>query len=58
VSAFWQRLSELGWVEGRNLVIDARWAEGRIDRLPALMQEVVARKVDLIVTYTTPGAST
>jgi putative ABC transport system substrate-binding protein len=57
VSAFWQRLSELGWVEGQNLVIEARWAEGRIDRLPALMHEVVARKVDLIVTYTTPGAA-
>src|SRR5215207_1337013 len=30
VSAFWQRLSERGWVEGRNLVIEARWAEGQI----------------------------
>ena len=45
VSAFWRRLSELGWVEGRNLVIEARWAEGRIDRLPALMHEVIGRGV-------------
>src|SRR5437868_2338541 len=57
VSAFWRRLGELGWIEGRNLVVEARWAEGYIDRLPALMQEVIARKVDLIVTYTTPGAA-
>jgi putative ABC transport system substrate-binding protein len=56
VSAFWRRLSELGWVEGRNLTIEARWAEGRIDRLPTLMQEVIARRVEVIVTYTTPAA--
>lgn len=56
VSVFWQRLNELGWVEGRNLVIEARWAEGRIDRLPALMHEVIGRRVDVIVTNTTPAA--
>lgn len=56
VSEFWQRLNELGWVEGRNLVIEARWAEGRIDRLPALMSEVIGRKVDVIVVFTTPAA--
>ncbi|MGH2361296.1 MAG: ABC transporter substrate-binding protein, partial [bacterium] len=56
VPAFWQRLRELGWVEGQNLVIETRWAEGRIDRLPALMEEVVGRKVDALVTYSTPGA--
>ena len=51
----WQRLRELGWVESQNLVIEARWAEGRIDRLPALMNEMVDRKVDVLVTYSTPG---
>ncbi|MGH6893446.1 MAG: ABC transporter substrate binding protein, partial [Dongiaceae bacterium] len=56
VSAFWKRLHELGWVEGQNLVIEARWAEGRYDRLPALMAEVIGRKVDVLVTYGTPGA--
>ena len=56
VDAFWKRLHELGWVEGQNLVIEARWADGRYDRLPALMAEVVGRKVDVLVTYSTPGA--
>jgi len=56
VAVFWERLNELGWTEGRNLAIEARWAEGRIDRLPALMHEVIGRRVDVIVTYTTPAA--
>ncbi len=56
VTAFWDRLRELGYVEGQNLVIETRWAEGRIDRLPALMAEVTERKVDVLVTYSTPGA--
>jgi len=41
ISAFWKRLHELGYVEGQNLVIEARWAEGRSDRQPALMAEVI-----------------
>jgi putative tryptophan/tyrosine transport system substrate-binding protein len=56
VDGFWQRLRELGWVEGQNLIVEARWAEGRSDRLPALMSEVIERKVDVLVTYSTPGA--
>ena len=56
VNAFWERLRELGWVEGQNLVIEARWAESQIDRLPNLMNEVLARKVDVLVTYSTSGA--
>ncbi len=55
VPMLWQRLRELGWVEGQNLIIEQRWGEGRIDRLPRLMEEIVAAKVDVIVTYTTPG---
>jgi putative ABC transport system substrate-binding protein len=56
VTAFWERLRELGYVEGENLVVEARWAEGRYDRLPALMAEVVGRKVDVLVTFSTPAA--
>src|SRR5262245_29603918 len=54
--AFWKRLNELGWVEGKNLVIWKRSAEGQLDRLPALMAEAVALKVDVLVTYGTPAA--
>lgn len=54
--AFWARLRELGWVEGQNLIIEQRWAEGRLDRLPALMAEVVGHNPDVIVTISTPGA--
>jgi ABC-type uncharacterized transport system substrate-binding protein len=55
VNAFWQRLRELGYIDGQNLVIEERWAEGQYDRLPALMIEVVGRKIDVLVTYTTPA---
>lgn len=54
--AFWQRLQELGWVQGQNLVTENRWAEGRIDRLPMLMADVIAQHVDVIVTRSTPAA--
>jgi len=56
LSGFWERLAELGWVRDRNLITEERWAEGRYDRLPALMAEMVKRKVDVIVTYSTPAA--
>ncbi len=49
VDAFVGRLRELGWVEGRNLVIEYRWAEGNIERLPELAADLVRRKVDVIV---------
>ena len=44
VDAFWEHLRELGWVEGRNLVVEVHWADGRNDRLPALMVEAVESK--------------
>ena len=53
---FWERLAELGWIRDRNLISEERWAEGRYERLPALMAEMVERKVDVIVTYSTPAA--
>ena len=49
VDAFLRRLRELGWVEGENLVIEYRWAEGKIERLPELAADLVQRKVDVIV---------
>ena len=52
-TAFWIRLKELGYVEGQNLVIEARWAEGDYERLPALVGDLVGRKVDVIVTTAT-----
>ena len=57
VRAFLERLHQLGWVEGQNLIIEQRWAEGRFDRLPALMAEVISQDVDVLVTWTTPGAA-
>src|ERR1051325_6899406 len=50
VEAFRQALRELGYVEGKNIVIEWRYAEGKLDRLPALANELVRLKVDVIVT--------
>jgi putative ABC transport system substrate-binding protein len=54
--AFTERLRELGWIEGRNLVIESRWAEGRDERFPALIRELIERQVDVIVITGTAGA--
>ena len=54
VEAFRQRLRELGYVEGKNIVIEYRYAEGKLERLPDLAAELVRLKVDVIVT-TGPG---
>ena len=56
VRALEQRLAELGYVEGRNLVIDFRTAEGQIDRLPALAAELVRGRPDIFVAVSTQGA--
>jgi len=54
--AFRQGLRDLGYVEGRNVVIEYRDAEGKFERLPALAAELVALKVDVIVAPSTPAA--
>ena len=48
-------LREFGYVEGRNIIIEFRWAEERYDRLPQLVRELIARRVDLLITHGTPG---
>jgi len=52
--AFVERLRELGWIEGRTIAIEYRWAEGSIDRAAELAAEFVRLKVDVIVTSGTP----
>ena len=49
-AAFWQRLHELGWIEGRNLAIEYRWADARSERFAEIAAEFVRLKVDVIVT--------
>ena len=52
--AFRQKLRELGYIEGKNLIVEARYAEGRIERVPELVAEVIRLKVDVLVV----GANT
>jgi putative ABC transport system substrate-binding protein len=54
--AFAEGLRERGYVEGKNLVIERRWTEGRIERFPSLAAELVSLKVDLIVAVGAPAA--
>ena len=56
VDVFRQALSKLGYLEGRNIVFEYRWAAGRFERFPALAAELVRVKVDLIVAPNTPSA--
>ena len=55
IAAFVQRLRELGWIDGRNLAIEYRWAEGRDERYTEIAAELVRLKVDVIVTVATPA---
>ena len=56
VNAFRQGLREFGHIEGQDIVIEYRWAEGKYDRFPELAAELVRLKVDVILTAGTPGA--
>ena len=56
LDAFRQELSKLGWIEGKNITIEYRFAEQKTERLPELAADLVRLKVDLIVVTATPAA--
>jgi ABC-type uncharacterized transport system substrate-binding protein len=53
--AFIQGLREIGYMDGRNIVIEYRWAEGNLERLPGFVNELISAKVDVIVSSATPA---
>jgi putative ABC transport system substrate-binding protein len=55
VEAFQRGLQDIGYVEGKNILIEYRYAEGKIDRIPSLVGELVRLKVDLLVTALLPA---
>jgi len=55
MEAFRAALRDLGYQEGRNIVIESRWADGKYERLPDLFADLIRLKVDVIVTHGTPG---
>jgi ABC-type uncharacterized transport system substrate-binding protein len=56
IGPFGEGLRDLGYVEGKNILIEYRWAEGKYERFPALIAELIAQKVELIVTAGTPAS--
>jgi putative tryptophan/tyrosine transport system substrate-binding protein len=55
VAAFVERLRELGWIEGRNVAVEYRWAEGRNERFAEIVAEFLRHKVDIVITQGTPA---
>lgn len=55
VETFRTGLGNLGYIEGKNVLIEYRWADDQYERLPSLAEELVRLKVDVLVTFTTPG---
>jgi putative tryptophan/tyrosine transport system substrate-binding protein len=55
IEAFKKGLRELGWAEGKNFAIETRLAQGQLERLPELAQDLVQRRVDIILVGSTPG---
>jgi putative ABC transport system substrate-binding protein len=55
-NATWDRLHELGYTEGRDTILETRWAEGKLERLTELAAELASLKVDAIITFSTPAA--
>ena len=55
IKAFIEALRDLGFVEGRNLVVDHRYADGQFDQLPRLVEELIREKADVIGTFGTPA---
>ena len=56
LKTFWEEIRRLGWIEGKNIAIEYRFAEGKSDRFPELAADLVRLKVDLIVVTTTASA--
>ncbi len=56
IESFQREFSKLGYVEGKNIAFEYRYAEGKLDRLPALADELVRLKVDVIIAPNTPAA--
>ena len=56
METFQSALGDLGYLKGKNIFIESRWAEEHYDRLPALAEELVRLRVDILLTYGTPGA--
>src|SRR5689334_505606 len=56
IDTFRQGLADLGWVEGQNIAIYDRWAEGRPERFPTLLADLIQLNVDLILQASSPGA--